>query len=126
MEAVARGRYMRISPRKLRLVVDLIRGLKVEEAYAILQTTQKKASPMVEKVLRSAVANALFTGEDEESAPQVSVDDLVVRKAFVDGGPIMKRFRPRSMGRVGRIRKRTSHLTIVVAPQPGSGGGERS
>lgn len=126
MEAVARGKYMRISPRKLRLVVDLIRGRKVEEAYTILQTTRKKASPMVEKVLRSAVANALFTGEDEDNAPQVSVDDLVVRKAFVDGGPIMKRFRPRSMGRVGRIRKRTSHLTIVVAPQSGGGGDARS
>ncbi len=115
MEATAKAKHMRISPRKMRLVVDLIRGRNVEDALVILQGTQKKASPMVEKLLRSAVANALFVGEDEDDAgPRVSVDELFVKKAFVDGGPVMKRFRPRSMGRANRIRKRTSHLTIVV------------
>jgi large subunit ribosomal protein L22 len=116
MEAKAYAKHVRISPRKMRLVVDLIRGKKVEDALVILQSTQKKASPMVEKLLRSAVANALFTGEDEKEAPQFDVDELFVKRAFVDGGPTMKRFRPRSMGRANRIRKRTSHLTIIVGP----------
>jgi large subunit ribosomal protein L22 len=118
MEAMARAKHMRISPRKMRLVVDLIRGQNVEKALVILQGTRKKASPLVEKLLRSAVANALFVGDDEEDgAPRISVDELVVKKAFVDGGPTMKRFRPRSMGRANRIRTRTSHLTIVVGTQ---------
>jgi large subunit ribosomal protein L22 len=119
MEATARARHVHISPRKLRLVVDLIRGLPVEDALVILQATRKKASPMVEKTLRSAVANALFVGEDEDEAAveRPSVDDLVISRAWVDGGPTMKRFRPRSMGRANRIRKRTSHLTIVVGPK---------
>ena len=73
---------------------------------------------MVEKTLRSAVANALFVGDDEEkaaAAPRARVDELFVKRAFVDGGPVMKRFRPRPMGRANRIRKRTSHLTIILA-----------
>ncbi len=116
MEAKAKGMHMRISARKMRLVVDLIRGQNVENALMILQSTRKKASPMVEKLLRSAVANALYVGEEEEEqGSRVNVDDLFITKAFVDGGPMMKRFRPRSMGRANRIRKRTSHLTIVVA-----------
>jgi large subunit ribosomal protein L22 len=101
----------------MRLVVDLIRGMKVEEAFTVLQATQKKASPIVEKTLRSAVANALYVGEDEEEAKghdRPDVDDLYVTRAFVDGGPTMKRFRAGPMGRTKRIRKRTSHLTIVV------------
>jgi large subunit ribosomal protein L22 len=116
MEAKALAKYVRISPRKMRLVVDLIRGRSVEEALVILQGTRKKASPMVEKALRSAVANALFVGADEEqsAAPRPNVDDLYVKTAFVDGGPMLKRFRPRPMGRANRIRKRTSHLTIVL------------
>ena len=113
MEAMAKASHVRISPRKMRLVVDLIRGLNVEDALVILQGKQKKASPIVEKLLRSAVANALYTGVDEEDKG-FTVDDLVVKRAFVDGGPMMKRFRPRSMGRANRIRKRTSHMTIVV------------
>ena len=116
MEATAKARHVRIGPRKMRLVVDLIRGRSVEEALVILQGTRKKASPIVEKLLRSAVANALFVGNDEEqaNAPRANVDDLYVKTAFVDGGPMMKRFRPRPMGRANRIRKRTSHLTIVL------------
>ena len=117
MEARAKAMHMRISPRKMRLVVDLIRGRNVEDALVILQGTRKKASPMVEKLLRSAVANALYVGADEDEAAAAArpdIDDLVVTRAWVDGGPVMKRFRPRSMGRANRIRKRTSHLTIVV------------
>lgn len=117
MEARAKARHARISARKMRLVVDLIRGRKVEEAFTILQSTPKKASPIVEKTLRSAVANALYVGEEDEKAHKPSVDDLWVTRAFVDGGPIMRRFRAGPMGRVRRIRKRTSHLTIVVGPK---------
>ncbi|MGQ0720675.1 MAG: 50S ribosomal protein L22 [Candidatus Eiseniibacteriota bacterium] len=114
MESRAEARHMRISPRKMRLVVDLIRGLKVEDAFTILQSTQKKASPLVEKTLRSAVANALYVREDAAEVQRPSVDDLYVTRAFVDGGPTMRRFRSGPMGRVRRIRKRTSHLTIAV------------
>ena len=116
MHAQAHARHQRISARKMRLVVDLIRGRKVEDAFTILQSTRKKASPIVEKTLRSAVANALFVGEDEDDAARPNVDDLFVTRAFVDGGPIMRRFKAGPMGRVRRIRKRTSHLTIVVGP----------
>ena len=124
MEAKARAKHMHISPRKMRLVVDLIRGRNVEDALVILQGTRKKASPLVEKLLRSAVANALFVGEEEEDAHRVNVDELFVKTVFVDGGPTAKRFRPRSMGRANRIRKRTSHLTIVVGTtnQPAASG----
>lgn len=115
--ATARARDVRISPRKMRLVVDLIRGRKVEEALTILQSTDKKASPMIEKILRSAVANAIHLAGDDDKGPPVSVDDLVVRTAFVDGGAFLKRFRPRPMGRANRIRKRLSHVTIVVGPR---------
>lgn len=126
IQATAKAKFVRISPRKARLVVDLIRGRSVEDALVILQGTRKKASPMVEKLLRSAVANALYVGDEEEqqqAAPRVSVDELYVKTAFVDGGPMMKRFRPRPQGRANRIRKRTSHLTIVLgskrkAPRP--------
>lgn len=114
MEARAHARHTRISARKMRLVVDLIRGRKVEDAFTILQSTPKKASPIVEKTLRSAVANALYVGEEDEKAHRPSVDDLWVTTAFVDGGPIMRRFKAGPMGRARRIRKRTSHLTIIV------------
>jgi large subunit ribosomal protein L22 len=123
MEATAKAKYVRISARKMRLVVDLIRGRSVEEALVILQGTRKKASPMVEKLLRSAVANALFVGDEKEQAatPRANVDELFVKRAFVDGGPTMKRFRPRPMGRANRIRKRTSHLTIILGSKGGQG-----
>ena len=110
MEAVARARYVRISPRKTRLVVDLVRGEDVNDAYAILRATPRKASRFVEKTLRSAVANALQREEGEN----LDVDDLRVIRATVDEGPMMKRYMPRAMGRASRIRHRTSHITIVV------------
>lgn len=108
MEARAIAKYIRISPRKVRLVVDLIRGKKISEALAILQYTPKRASMAVTKVLKSATANA-------EHNLQADRDELFVKGAFVDQGPTLKRFQPRAMGRADLQRKRTSHITIVVS-----------
>ncbi|NGQ97190.1 50S ribosomal protein L22 [Brevibacillus sp. SYP-B805] len=107
MEAKAVARYIRIAPRKVRLVVDLIRGKQVGEALAILKHTPKAASPVVEKLLKSAIANA-------EHNYEMDPNNLVVGKVFVDQGPTLKRFRPRAMGRASRIHKRTSHITVVL------------
>jgi large subunit ribosomal protein L22 len=107
-EAKAVARYVRIAPRKARLVIDLIRGKSVDEAFAILRFTPRAASPIIEKVLASAVANA-------EHNHNMDTSRLYVAKAYVDEGPTMKRFMPRAMGRVNMIRKRTSHITVVVA-----------
>ncbi len=107
MEARAVARYVRVSPRKARLVVDLIRGKSVEEAAAILTFTPRAAAEVVEKVLLSAVANA-------EKNLRIKRDDLYVSTTFVDEGPTLKRIRPRAMGRAFQIRKRTSHITVVV------------
>ena len=109
-QATAILRYIRISPRKTRLVVDLIRGKDVAEAVHILKFTPKSGARVVEKVLKSAISNAVNL---EIGDP----DELKIEKAYVDGGPIMKRFRPRSMGRANSIMKRTSHITLVVAPK---------
>jgi len=108
MEAKAVLRYIRIAPRKARLVVDLIRGKGVGEALAILKHTPRAASPIVEKLLLSAIANA-------EHNYQMNPENLVISKITVDGGPILKRFMPRAQGRASRINKRTSHITIVVS-----------
>ncbi|KKB34872.1 50S ribosomal protein L22 [Bacillus thermotolerans] len=108
MEAKAVARTVRIAPRKVRLVVDLIRGKQVGEAVAILKHTHKAASPVVEKLLKSALANA-------EHNYDMDVNNLVVSKVFVDEGPTLKRFRPRAMGRASAINKRTSHITVVVS-----------
>lgn len=108
MEAKAVAKTVRIAPRKARLVIDLIRGKEVGEAIAILKYTPKAASPIVEKVLKSAIANA-------EHNYEMDVNNLVVSKAFVDEGPTMKRYRPRAQGRASQINKRTSHITIVVS-----------
>lgn len=108
MEAKAIARQVRIAPRKVRLVVDLIRGKKVGEALAILAHTPKAASPIVEKVLKSAIANA-------EHNYEMDPNKLVVSKVYVDEGATLKRFRPRAMGRASRINKRTSHITVVVS-----------
>jgi large subunit ribosomal protein L22 len=108
MQAKAIARQVRVAPRKARLVVDLIRGKQVGEAFAILRNTPKAASPIVEKVLKSAVANA-------EHNYELETDNLVVEQVFVDEGATMKRFRPRAMGRASRINKRTSHITIIVS-----------
>ena len=106
-EAKAILRFVRIAPRKARAVVDLIRGQQVPHALTLLKYTPRSAAKVVEKVLRSAVANA-------EQKEMESGDAMRVSKAFVDGGPTYKRFRARSMGRANPIHKRTSHITIVV------------
>ncbi len=112
MEARAIARHIRMSPRKVRLVVDQIRGRSVNEAYAILQFSKKAASDPVGKTLRSAVANAQYRAQDDGEV--LDVDELVVSSAFVDEGATLRRWRARAMGRAAPIRKRTSHITVVV------------
>ena len=109
MEARATAKYVRGSPQKARLVVDLIRGKNVSEALAILQFTKKRASKEVEKVLKSAIANA------EQKEEGTDVDRLFISKACVNEGPRMKRLRPAPMGRAYRIQRRMSHITIYVS-----------
>src|SRR5688572_1691300 len=106
-EAIATARFIRMSPTKARQVVNLIRGRHVEDAARVLQFTPRSASPVVAKVLASAVANA----ENNRGLPG---DELVVARAWVDEGPTLKRFRPRAQGRATRIRKRTCHISVVV------------
>ena len=110
MQAKAVARTVRIAPRKVRLVVDLIRGKQIGEAVAILQHTPKASSIVVEKLLKSAAANA-------EHNYEMNLDNLIVSEVFVDEGPTLKRFRPRAMGRASAINKRTSHITLVVSDQ---------
>ena len=100
-------KYVRTSPRKMRRVVDLIRGQHVEEARRILRFSGLGASHDVEKLLNSAIANA-------EQNPGVIAENLVVERGWVDDGPTLKRYRPRAYGRATRIRRRTSHVTLVV------------
>ena len=107
MEARAVASHIRIAPRKVRIVVDLIRGKQVGEAFAILKHTPKVASEVVEKLLKSAVANA-------ENNYDMNTDDLYVSQVFVDQGPTLKRIHPRSRGQAFKILKRSSHITIVV------------
>ncbi len=111
MEAKATHKYIGTSPRKMRLVIDLIRGESVEKAIEILHFSPKHAARDAEKVLRSAVAN-LFN-KDEESHYEPS--DLYVKEVYVNQGPMLKRILPAPMGRAYRVRKRSNHLTIVVA-----------
>ena len=110
MQARAIARYVRQSPRKVRLVGDLIRGKSVGEAYSILQFTPRKAAVAVGKTLRSAVANAQSKAQDEGEV----VDELFVREIRVDEGPTLRRYRRAAMGRAAPIRKRMSHITLVV------------
>jgi len=107
MEAKAVAKYVRISPRKARLVADLIRNKPIEDALNILKFTPKKAARLIEKVLSSAIANA-------ESNLSLDIDSLYVKKILVDEGPTMKRIKPYAMGRAFYIRKRTSHITVIV------------
>jgi large subunit ribosomal protein L22 len=124
VRAHAKLRYSTVTPMKARRVIDLVRGLPADEALAILRFAPQSASEPIYKVLESAVANAKFTAATRNE--RLEVEDLVVSEAYVDEGPTLKRFRPRAQGRAYRIRKRTSHITIVVAPadsvaaQPGS------
>ena len=107
MEVTARARYIRVSPRKARLVTDLVRGKKVEEALNILAFTKKAFAKTLTKVINSAVANA-------QQNKQMDVDTLMVKRISVDGGPTLKRYIPRAMGRATMVRKRTSHVTVVL------------
>lgn len=113
MSGMAIQRLVRQSPRKMRLVMDEIRGKNVAEAYAILQFSKKLAAKQIEKTLRSAVANAEQKAIQENEA--FDVDTMVVTQATVDMGPPLKRFTPAAQGRATPIRKRTSHVTIHVA-----------
>jgi large subunit ribosomal protein L22 len=112
MEARAISKYNRQSPRKMRLVIDLIRGRSVGEAYAILQFSKKKAAECIDKTLRSAVANA--KSKADTSGEYVDVDELFVKEAYVNEGPALKRWRAAAMGRAAPIRHPTSHVVIVV------------
>lgn len=116
MEAKAQARYVRVTPTKARRVVDLIRGKQATEAVAVLEFAPQAAGEPVRKVVQSAIANARYKA-DKASEP-IDERQLVIREAYVDEGPTLKRFRPRAQGRAYRIRKRTSHITVVVAPRP--------
>ena len=113
--AFASARFQRITPMKARRVVDMVRGLPVDDALSILQFAPQAASETVYKILESAIANA-------ETTEGLDASTLVVSKAFVDEGPTMKRWRPRAQGRATRINKRTSHITLVVTPAVATNG----
>ena len=107
METKAVGKYIRISPQKARLVADTVRGMNADQAITSLKFMPKKGAKILRKVIESAVANA--TQDD-----QVDVDNLFIKKITIDGGPSLKRIRPRAMGRATRIIKRTSHITVIL------------
>jgi len=111
MEAIATLKYLKASPQKVRLVADLVRGKKVEEALQILRFTKKVSAKDLEKLVRSAVANA------ENKEANVDVDDLVVSKIYVNEGPREKRVQPAPMGRAYRIQKRKAHITVHVSDE---------
>ncbi|MDY6971646.1 MAG: 50S ribosomal protein L22 [Thermodesulfobacteriota bacterium] len=108
MESRAAARFIRISPRKIRLIMDQVRGKKVEEALNILSFASQKGARILHKLVNSAVANA-------QQNSDVDVDSLYIKLIYADEGPTLKRWRPRAQGRATRIRKRTSHLTVVLA-----------
>lgn len=111
MEARAINRYVGTSPRKMRLVIDLIRGKAVDEALHMLHFSPKHAAKTAEKTLRSAVSNL----QNKDDGARLETADMTVKEAYVDGGMTMKRISPAPMGRAYRIRKRSNHITIVVA-----------
>ncbi len=110
MKARAHARHIRQSPYKVRRVLDLVRGLPVDEARVVLDFTNRKAAGTIKKVLNSAIANA-------EHNFALDADELYVAEAYADEGPTLKRWRPRARGRATKIRKRTSHITIIVADE---------
>lgn len=112
MEARAKAHHIRISARKARLVADLIRGKNVDEALSILALTQKKASPILRKIMLSAAANARFQDDGEHPLPNARI---FVKEILINEGPTMKRIRPRSQGRAYSIFKRTAHVDITVS-----------
>ncbi len=110
MKAHATARYIRQSPYKVRRVLDLVRGLPIDDALVVLEFTNRRAAHPIRKVLNSAVANA-------EHNFALDADELVITEAYADEGPTLKRYRPRARGRATRIMKRTSHITIVVSDE---------
>jgi large subunit ribosomal protein L22 len=110
-EVRAQAKYVRMSPRKARLVAEHIRGRSVPEARAVLAFTSREAAGVLQKVLQSAVSNA-------EANHGIAEDRLYVKTTYVDGGPVMKRWRARARGRVARIRKRTCHITVTLVERP--------
>ena len=123
LEARAIARHVRVTPMKARRVIDLIRGKNAAEAVSVLRFAPQAAAEPVRKVLESAIANARVKAD--QLAERFDERELFVATAMVDEGPTMKRFRPRAQGRAGRINKRTSHITVVVAPKPTKNGGTR-
>lgn len=113
MEAKAQTRYLRVTPQKARRVVNLIRGKQAQEAVAVLKFAPQAASVPVRKLIESAIANARIIADRDNVAFDES--KLVIKQAYVDEGPTLKRFRPRAQGRAAQVLKRTSHLTVVVA-----------
>lgn len=113
MESRAILRFARISPQKARLVADLVRGRDVSEAIEVLTFTDKKSAPMIKKLLESAVANAEVAAERRNE--ELDIDDLYVKTIYVDGGPVLRRFRPRAQGRATPVQKKTSHITVELA-----------
>ena len=113
MEGKATHKYIRTSPRKMRLVIDLIRGESVDKAIEVLHFSTKHAAKDAEKVLRSAISNLFNKDEEVNHEPS----DLFIKEAYVNQGPMLKRLLPAPMGRAHRIRKRSNHVTIVVAPK---------
>jgi large subunit ribosomal protein L22 len=107
METSAVAKFVRISPRKIRLIMDQVRGKRVDEALNMLSFAPQKGAPILKKLINSAIANA-------EQNSGVDVDALFVKRVYADEGPTLKRFRPRAQGRATRIRKRSSHLTVVL------------
>lgn len=107
MEAKAVGSYIRISPQKARLVADVVRGMNADKAITTLRFMPKKGAVILRKIIESAVANA---SQDD----QIDVDNLFIKKVTVDGGPSLKRIRPRAMGRATGVIKRTSHITVIL------------
>ena len=121
--ARASARHVRVTPQKARRVIDLIRGKNASEAIATLRFAPQSASDPILKVLESAIANARFKAD--KTAERFDERELVIVSAFIDEGPTMKRFRPRAQGRASRINKRTSHITVVVAPKQNNSKGGR-
>jgi len=111
VEARATARFVRIAPRKARLIADMVRGMRAGQAQGVLAHSPKRAAVSVEKLLRSALANLM----NNDEARGIDVNEAVIKEIRVDDAPTLKRWRPRAMGRATRIRKRTSHMTIVVA-----------
>ncbi len=110
MEAIAKARFVKVPPRKARYIADLIRGKTVNQALAVLLTVPRNSSRIIEKILDSAVANAIHKSEGE----RLDVDELVVTNVIVNEGPTIMRWRPRARGRATKIRHRTSHITVTV------------